>query len=119
MKTVESIENIAKAEYLSDRVIKLTFLRENCILGSEEVKKGWGIANKLDKSKNSPILLKTGKWTLLDEEARKSAFIEMEIAILVQNLGQRIMGNFALNLFGDPNKVKIFDKEEKALKWLS
>jgi hypothetical protein len=36
----------------------------------------------------------------------------------VHNLGQKLMGNFALKLIGKSKNIRIFESKEDATKWL-
>ncbi len=113
----------AKAYITPKGYIELEFIEEDVILGVTDVKTGWELAKKLDPLKKHAVYLITAKWSLLDKEAR--AFVIKEIhswpfvAILVHNLGQKLMGNFAVNLSGKSKSIKIFENEKLALSWLA
>jgi hypothetical protein len=113
---------VAAASKRPDGIIDLTFLQQNFTLVKNEVQLGWQLAIKLDETKGMPILLRTGEWSLLDNEAREYAMKEMntwpKVAVLVNDLGQKILGSSAIKLFGHPDKMKLFDSEETALEWL-
>ena len=113
---------IATAFLVDNKYIELTFLRENITLDKNEVKTGWEKAHKLSSDKKISVLLKTGKWTLLEKEARVYVMSELKtwsrVAIVVDNLGQRIMGQVVINLTGKRSQIKLFENETKAKKWL-
>lgn len=115
-------KEVAKAQMLSENVVELTFLQENVTLDLEEVKSGWQKANQLSPTKNSAVLLKTGKWTLLEKDARDFVMNEMKawpaVAVQVHNLGQRIMGQVVISMIGQGDRIKLFECEEKAKEWL-
>lgn len=115
-------EEIAIAKPSPDGFIELTFLRENITLDVNEVMYGWGKAQNLSPDKNTMVLLKTGKWTLLEKEAREFVMKELKtwpaVAVVVDNLGQRIMGQVVLNMVGKRNQIKLFDDDVKAKEWL-
>ena len=116
------VEKIATAYLSDDDFIVLTFLRENIILDVNEVMEGWGKAQKLSPDKKAMVLLKTGKWTLLEKEARDYVMNELKtwpaVAVVVENLGQRIMGQAVINLTGKGNHIKLFDNDVNAKVWL-
>lgn len=113
---------VATAKISTDGIIVLTFLQQNITLNKDEVQLGWELAFKLDKTKSKPILLKTGEWTLLNNEAREFAMNEMitwpKVAVVVHNLAQKILGSIAIRWLGHSEKIKLFDSEEIALHWL-
>ncbi|MES2837763.1 MAG: hypothetical protein V4667_09595 [Bacteroidota bacterium] len=115
-------EQIATATLVNKDYIELTFLRENITLDVNEVKEGWSKAQKLSPDKKTAVLLKTGKWTLLENEARNYVMNEFKtwpcVAIVVDNLGQRLMGQVVINLTGKSNQIKLFENELKAKEWL-
>ncbi len=115
-------DKIATASLNENNFIELTFLRENVTLNIDEVIVGWEKAQKLSPDKKISVLLKTGKWTLLDSEARNYVMNELKtwpnVAIVVDNIGQRIMGQVVINLTGKSNRLKIFNNETKAKEWL-
>lgn len=117
-----SKEEIATVNLFHDNCIELTFLRENITLDVNEVRYGWQKAKELCPNKNKKVLLKTGKWTLLESDARNYVMDELKtwpaIAIVVDNLGQRIMGNFVVNMTGKGGSIKLFDNSTKAKEWL-
>lgn len=108
--------------FSSENYIKLQFFRENVTLEREEVAEGWQKASDLDAKKKSNILLLTGKYSLLDKEARAFVVAELStwpyVAIVIDNTGQRIMGRVILNLTGRGGQIKLFENEMLALKWL-
>lgn len=116
------IEEIAIAKPSPDGFIELTFLRESITLDVNEVMYGWGKAQNLSPDKNTMVLLKTRKWTLLEKEARDFVMKELKtwpaVAVVVDNLGQRIMGQVVLNMVGKRNQIKLFDDDVKAKEWL-
>ncbi|MFN0031925.1 MAG: hypothetical protein ACKVOR_07185 [Flavobacteriales bacterium] len=115
-------DQIATATLVDNIFIELTFLRENITLGVNEVADGWAKAQKLSPDKKYAVLLKTGRLTLLEKEARDYVLNELKIwpfvAIVVDNLGQRIMGQVIINMTGKGSHIKIFEKEAKAKEWL-
>lgn len=113
---------IAKATLVDEVYIELKFLRENITLDVDEVMEGWGKAQELSPDKKNPVLVVTGKWTLLEKAARDFVMNELKtwplVAFKVDNLGQRIMGHVVINLSGKGNRIKLFDNEVKAREWL-
>ncbi len=69
------------------------------------------------------ILIKTGKWTLLDKDARNYVMNEIKqwpkVAVITSNTGQKLMGQIVINLTGYKNKIKLFESEVKAIEWLN
>ena len=118
MSEEKSIANIS-----TNGIIELIFLRENVTLDINEVREGWEKAKALSPNKTAVIHLKTGKWTLLEKEARDFVKNELKtwpaVAIQVDNLGQRLMGQIVINLTGRGNHIKLFDDSEKAKEWLT
>jgi hypothetical protein len=112
----------AKATLVDNSFIELIFLRENVTLDVKEVTEGWEMARELSPEKQKPVLLITGKWTLLEKEARDYVMNELKtwpaVAIMVDNLGQRIMGQAVINVIGKSSRIKLFEKEAKAKAWL-
>jgi len=119
---LNSKEEIAQANILDNECIELVFLRENITLDIDEVKQGWQKAREIAPDKNKKILLKTGKWTLLENEAQTYVKNELKtwlaVAIVVDNLGQKIMGNFVINMAAKRNSIKLFNDETLAKEWL-
>lgn len=116
------IETRSTAKIIDDYYIELHFLRENVSLDLEEVKEGWDLALSLDPTYSKMVLLKCGKSSLLEKDARdfvtKQFKLWPQVAVIVDNIGQRLMGQVIINLIGNTGKVKVFDKEEKAKNWL-
>jgi hypothetical protein len=115
-------EEIAIANLSDNNYIELTFLRENITLDVNEVKHGWEKAKKISPEKKMMVLLKTGKWTLLEKEARSYVITELKtwpaVAVVVDNIAQRIMGQVVINMTGKGNQIKLFNNEVKAKEWL-
>ncbi len=115
-------ENIAIAKKRRDGILELVFLQENKTLNLEEVQFGWKLAESLDMQKEACVLLRTGKWTLLDSEAAKFAFTEMKkwtaVAILVHNPAQKLFGSVGLSIVGQSHKLKLYTNETEAENWL-
>jgi hypothetical protein len=113
---------IASANLLPEGIIELIFLQENVTLTKGDVSIGWAMAESLDKNKNTPVLLKTGAWTLLDQDAREFAINEMKlwprVSVLVHNLGQKLLGTVAIKWMGQSSSIKLFESEKEALNWL-
>lgn len=113
---------IAKAILLEHHLIELVFLQENITLDLIDVTLGWEKAKQLSPDKKAMVLLKTGKWTLLEKEAREFVMNEFKtwpaVAVVVDNLGQRLMGQIIINMIRSSNHVKLFDNETKAKEWL-
>jgi hypothetical protein len=113
---------IASANLLPEGIIELTFLQENVTLTKGDVSTGWAMAESLDKNKNTPVLLKTGAWTLLYQDAREFAINEMKlwprVSVLVHNLGQKLLGTVAIKWMGQSSSIKLFESEKEALNWL-
>jgi hypothetical protein len=113
---------IASANLLPEGIIELIFLQENVTLTKGDVSTGWAMAESLDKNKNTPVLLKTGAWTLLDQDAREFAINEMKlwprVSVLVHNLGQKLLGTVAIKWMGQSSSIKLFESEKEALNWL-
>lgn len=122
LKTEMKKEEVASATRIDQHIIELHFLREDVILTKEEVAFGWELARELDPQKKSGVLLKTGKWTLIDKTAREYVTSEFKewgaVAVLVHNPGQRLMGKIIASIAGLSGKVNIFENETNALKWL-
>jgi hypothetical protein len=115
-------EEIATAHLFENEFIELTFLRENITLDVNEVMEGWEKAKQLSPDKKAMVLLKTGQWTLLEKEARDYVITELQtwpaVAVVIDNLGQRIMGHVIINITGKGNQIKLFENEVKAKAWL-
>jgi hypothetical protein len=115
-------EEIATAHLVENEFIELTFLRESITLDVNEVIEGWEKAKQLSPDKKAMVLLKTGKWTLLEKEARDYVIHELQtwpaVAIVIDNMGQRIMGHVVINVTGKGNQIKLFENEIKAKAWL-
>lgn len=108
---------------LGSSILEITFLQENITLEKQAVEKIWSKAHQISPNKTLFILLKTAKYSLLDKEARNYLITEMKtwpkIAIIIDNLGQRIMGQVVIGLTGNASKIKLFEDEEKAIEWLN
>lgn len=114
--------SIANAKLNPLGYIELSYFQQDITLSLSEVKYGWDLAEALDPEKKTGVYLKTAPWSLLDKEARNYAIHEIKarpfVAILVHNLGQRLMGNFVVSLTGKSTRVKIFEKDDTAKTWL-
>lgn len=113
---------VAQANITTQGYLELEFLQENVTLTKDEVDLGWSYAKELNPSKNMGVILKTAKYSLLDNEARRHAMKEMEtwykVAIVVSNLGQRIMGKVAIKMLSSSRNIRIFDSEDAAIRWI-
>lgn len=113
---------VAIANFLNSEFIELVFLHENVTLSLDEVKQGWEKANALSPNKKAVVHLKTGKYTLLETDARDYVMNELKtwpaVAIQVDNLAQRLMGQVVINMTGKGDQIKLFNNEEKAKEWL-
>ncbi|MES2800661.1 MAG: hypothetical protein V4638_11635 [Bacteroidota bacterium] len=115
-------DKTATANLVGDKYIELTFLRENITLNANEVKFGWKLAQEISPQKSMNVLLKTGDSTLLDKKAREYVLAEFKewprVAIVVDNTGQRLMGQVIINLTGNSAKLKLFNNINKAQEWI-
>ncbi|MCA0428889.1 MAG: hypothetical protein LCH32_00140 [Bacteroidetes bacterium] len=113
---------IVKVSIIENKIIELNFLQENITLTVEQVKLGWDYAKEISPTKSLNVLVKTGKWTLLEKDARDYVMNEFKlwpkVAVIVSNFGQKIMGQIIINLTGNKQKIKLFDNETKAIDWL-
>lgn len=101
----------------------LEFFQENTLLTKKEVEFGWSLAKDIDPTRRNAVLLITAPFSLLNDEARKFVISEIKswpvVSIVVHNLGQKLMGNFALKLVGKSKNIRIFENEEDATIWLN
>lgn len=114
-------ENV-KAAWVSNQVIELTYTLEDTTLNARQVSRGWDLAHKLDPANKSVVCVRTGRWTLLDKPAREYVISQFKkwpaVAVFVHNSGQRLMGNFVVQMVGQAGHVKIFNNEEKLQAWV-
>lgn len=117
-----SLSNIAHAYLETQGYLVLHFFQENVSLSQEEVEYGWQLVHQLDPHKKHGVLLITAPYSLLNDDARKFVIKEIKswpfVSIVVHNLGQKLMGNFALKLIGKSKNVRIFENKEDATIWL-
>lgn len=79
---------------------------------------------KLANGKRYCVLISFGYLTHTTKEARELAASKnfkndtVAIAFLTHSIGQRLMGNFYLNINKPHVRSKLFNDEESALKWL-
>lgn len=103
-------------------IILLEFHRESCTLDVQEVAEGWEKALQLSPERKQNVLVVTGRWSLLDKEARSFVTTEFKkwphVAVVIDNTGQRIMGTVVLNLIGKSGHIKLFENRDKAQEWL-
>lgn len=115
-------ESASEARLLNHNLVELSFLRQNITLDVSEVREGWEKALHLSPGKRALVLLKTASHTLLEKEAREYVMKELQtwpgVAIVIDGLGQRLMGQFVINMTGNRNKIKLFECRHKALEWL-
>lgn len=113
---------IATANLSDKGYIELIFLQEDVTLDVEEVSYGWKLATEISPEKNIPVLLMTGKWSLITKDSRDYLSEELDkwpsVAIVVNNMGQRLMGQIVISITGKSERIKIFDNEEKARAWI-
>jgi hypothetical protein len=79
-------------------------------------------AQAIDPARKHAVLLITAPFSLLNDEARKFVVSEIKawpvVSIVVHNLGQKLLGNFALKLVGKSKNIRIFENKQDATKWL-
>lgn len=113
---------IANAHLSSEGYIILEFLQEDITLTKNEVEIGWKKALEIDPLKKHAVCLVTAKWSLLDADARTFVIKEIKswpsVAIVVHNLGQKLIGNFAIQVTGKSKNIRIFENETDAKIWL-
>ncbi len=82
------------------------------------------INEKLTHNNNYVVLFETGLHSTFTKDARElvSSFEygqkRKAIAILIDNLSQRIVGNFFININKPSTPTKIFTSKKDALQWL-
>ncbi len=113
---------ISVASLASEIYIIIEYLQEDVTLNKQEVEVGWLQAQNLDPYKSKKVCVITAPYSLLSDEARTFVMKEMrswpKVAVVVHNLAQILMGNFALTLSGKSKQIKIFKNKEEANNWL-
>lgn len=104
-------------------IIVNTF-KEGAMLEVSDLKATKQANLKLANGKRYGVLLSFGYLTNTTKEARELAASKdfkndtIAIALLTHSLGQRLMGNFYLNINKPFVRSKLFNDEESAKKWL-
>ena len=93
-------------------------------LETEDIKEFIQLSNALSKGNKHCILVTSGHLTTISKEAmRASAKLnesdgKLAMALMVEFVGQRLIGNFYLAIMKPKMKTKLFTNREKALEWL-
>lgn len=113
---------ISVASLAPENYIIIEYLQEDVTLTKQEVEVGWLQAKTLDPIKSKGVCVITAQYSLLSDDARTFVMKEMrswpKVAVVVHNLAQILMGNFALKLSGKSKQIKIFETKKEAKDWL-
>ncbi len=123
MSTIYYKYTIEKIHSASFCYLSLSVLRNEEIT-VEDVKIISQLCKETGEGEVLPLLIKVDKLTLPSAEARKyialpesNPFAKAE-AYVLQDLPQKIVGNFFLKFDKPARPTKIFTKEEEAVEWL-
>lgn len=111
----------ADIEFIEEDIVCITYHNLRGNVEGDEAKENYDSALSIRNKEDDRLLVITAKEMLLSKEARQELLIGLKkwkkIAVVVHNLGQKIMGNFIIKLFlGHP--FKTFSSKEEALEWL-
>ncbi|MES2799916.1 MAG: hypothetical protein V4638_07855 [Bacteroidota bacterium] len=100
------------------------FVLDYCVIEVEDLLEAKKINQEITKGQPYAAILTFGKMTEVTKEAREQiASLQhkqnvVAKAILVNNIGHRLLGNFYLTVNKPFIKTRIFSNREMALKWL-
>ena len=119
----EIVFDYAKAQLRPDNIIRLEMF-DNVLIGIKECREMNNAIGELSAGKEALVLMVPSPSTQFALESRDfSASQEgqkftLADAIVVSNLGQRILVSFYLKFNKPPKPSKAFDTEEHGIKWL-
>ena len=100
-------------------------IHDHATLEKENVLEIKAVNKQLSLGQPYAVLVDGGTYTTISKEARELSaskeFAQKTIAkaLLVRNLGQRIVGQFYIKVNKPHIKTKIFSDREKAIEWLN
>lgn len=109
---------------LGDHIIKV-IVNGDANLDVSDLEKIRDLNNKIMDGKKYAVLVDAGDFAMISPEAReaiaKPEFSENALgkAILVRNIGQRLVGNVYLNFNKPAMQTRLFKNEAEAMKWLT
>lgn len=113
----------ARLEKIDKHIVKAIFYAQDGKVEKEHIKETYAAALGFIEAELKYIYVVTGEFTLLSKEARAQVNMEAQVwdkqAVLIQNLAQRIMGNFIIKKNGLHDKMRLFTNEKDAFSWLS
>lgn len=124
MAATEKIETETAQIWIDEEGILHLKIKEGAEVDLQEVKTCFDTYQKLGCKENKVLqLIEGGTFFTFDKEAQKYAakhgrYFFIAAAIVHNSLAIRILFNFFNNFFKHPVPFKMFDTEEKALKWL-
>lgn len=112
-------------ELIDDVLIKLTYF-DQAEVDLDSAKTDYAIYLDFAKDRMVKNLVVAGKYTQLSTEAmryiqssnEKRRDLILAEAIVVNSLAQRLLGNFYFRILSPKYNVRMFNSEEKAMKWL-
>lgn len=108
---------------LGNNIIKV-IVNDGANLSVEDMEKIRDLNNTIMEGKKYAVLVDAGDFALISPEAReaiaKPEFSENALgkAILVRNIGQRLVGNVYLNFNKPAMQTRLFKNEAEAMQWL-
>jgi len=113
----------AKIHLQEEGIISIVFKRGNSI-EPEDVRDVRNVNLEIANGKHYTVLIEAEELTSFSKEARELiaskefAGITLAKALVIRNLGQRIIGNFYLHVNRPFIKTKLFTQKKRAIAWL-
>ncbi|MEO9533600.1 MAG: hypothetical protein ABJF27_09930 [Crocinitomicaceae bacterium] len=123
MEVLEKIEIEGFVTWMGDDRIVRTVVKPGIDIGISEARKNSEIVNSLIVEGKSPLIVDNRKIKSITKEARDHFSIKdretnvSAIAIIIGSSLSRMIANFYLGINKPKIPVKLFNSEEKAVKW--
>jgi len=121
MKKTETDQ--AFIELLKPNIVMVS-VKDNSVIDIEEIIEIKKINLGLAENNNYGLIIETGKYTSISNEARTMMATKqieekrVAIAIIIHHLPQRLLANFFLKINNPAIPAKIFSNKNAALKWI-
>jgi hypothetical protein len=124
VETLKKIElEYARIQLLPNKIVRVEMF-DDVIIGLKECRGINRAIGELSEGKEAPVLMVPGHHTHFLPESRdfsaspEGQMFTMGDALVVSNLGQRILMQFYLKFNRPPKPSKAFDTEDHAIEWL-
>jgi hypothetical protein len=124
MKTEDIKTQSATVRLITSGIIE-NIIHDYATLEEKDLLEIKRVNKQLSKGQPYAVLVDSGIYTAISKEARELSaskeFAQSTIAkaLLVRNLGQRLVGQFYIKINKPQIRTKIFADREKAIEWLN